>query len=162
MSNFGHVAQAPRQTRPAFPASYGIATSDEGMLPWTWAEERLVAARNYWIATTDPGGRAHAAPVWGLWLENAFVFGTSRESRKGRNLEHDPRIVVHLESGDEVVILEGVAGTIPLDERLAGAYEAKYAFRPEPAGLWLRVRPRVALAWVEADYPRTATRFAFD
>jgi hypothetical protein len=87
------------------------------------------------------------------------------ESRKGRNLARDPRVVVHLESGDEVVVLEGRVEEIALDERLADAYEAKYDYRPSPGhpeGLWYRLRPRVAYAWLEADYPRTATRFAFD
>lgn len=135
----------------------------EGMLPWAWADGRLAAARNYWIVSSRDGSGPHAAPVWGLWLDGAFVFSTSPESRKGRNLEHDPRVVVHLESGDEVVILEGEVQRIALDGRLADAYEEKYAFRPEPgSGLWLRVRPRVAYVWLEADYPRTATRFAFD
>jgi hypothetical protein len=42
-------------------------------------------------------------------------------------------------------------------------YGAKYDYRPDPAeeGLWFRLRPRVAYAWREQDYPRTATRFVF-
>jgi hypothetical protein len=104
-------------------------------------------------------------PVWGLWLDGATVFSTSPESRKGRNLARDPRVVVHLESGDEVVILEGEVERIQLDEPLADAYEEKYAFRPEPGrpeGLWYRLRPRTVYTRLERDYPRTATRFAFD
>ena len=132
------------------------------MLPWAWAAERLATSRNYWIVTAKPDAAPHAAPVWGLWLGDAVVFSTSLESRKGRNLARDPRVVVHLESGDEVVILEGGAERIELDARIADAYEAKYAFRPEASGgLWLKVAPRVAYAWLEADYPRTATRFDF-
>ena len=132
------------------------------MLDWAWAVERLRAARNYWIASTKPGGAPHAAPVWGLWADGAVVFSTDTESRKGRNLLRDPRATVHLESGDEVVILEGEVERIELDEDLADAYDEKYGFRPEPgAGLWLRLSPRVAYAWLETDYPRTATRFEF-
>jgi PPOX class probable F420-dependent enzyme len=154
---------APRVSRPPFPPGYGISRDDEGLLPWSWVEERMAAARNYWIGTTRRDGSPHAAPVWGLWHEGAVVFSTSRESRKGRNLMRDPRVAVHLESGDEVVIVEGVAEEVALTEPVADAYEAKYGYRPEPGeGFWLRVPPRVVLAWIEADYPRTATRFDFD
>ncbi len=125
---------------------------------------RIAAARNYWIVTTKPNAAPHAAPVWGLWADDAVVFSTSRESRKGRNLLRDPRVVIHLESGDEVVIVEGEVEGTSLDDALADAYEAKYAHRPgsEPGGVWLRLRPRFAYAWLESDYPRTATRFSFD
>jgi hypothetical protein len=64
------------------------------------------------------------------------------------------------------VILEGEAEEAPLDERTADAYEAKYGYRPTPPGSegesWYRLRPRLAYAWLEREYPQTATRFAFD
>jgi pyridoxine/pyridoxamine 5'-phosphate oxidase len=155
----------PRRTRPRFPSGYGIRPDYEGLLPWSWAVERLESVRNYWIVSASPSGVPHAAPVWGLWQDDAVVFSTSGESRKGRNVAARPRVVVHLESGDEVVIVEGRADACSLDDTLASAYEAKYAFRPEPGspeGLWYRVRPRLAFAWLESDYARTATRFVFD
>jgi PPOX class probable F420-dependent enzyme len=131
------------------------------MLDWSWAEERLTSSRNYWIGTVRPDGSPHAAPVWGLWIDGAVVFSTSPESRKGRNLARDPRVVVHLESGDDVVILEGEIEVIRLEERMADAYEAKYAYRPGGEGDWFSLRPRVAHAWREVDFPSTATRFSF-
>jgi pyridoxine/pyridoxamine 5'-phosphate oxidase len=91
------------------------------MLEWTWATERLAAARNYWIVTSSVDGGPHAAPVWGLWIDDAVVFSTSPESRKGRDLAHDPRVVVHLESGNEVVIVEGEVETIGMEEQIADA-----------------------------------------
>ncbi|MGH2996297.1 MAG: pyridoxamine 5'-phosphate oxidase family protein [Gaiellaceae bacterium] len=133
------------------------------MLPWNWAAERLAAGRNYWVATTRPDGRPHAMPVWGVWLDDSVYFGTSPSSRKGMNLARDPRVVVHLESGDDVVILEGEVEDTGIDERVADAYESKYDWRPEPADSgWYRLRPSVAYAWLERDYPRTATRFTFE
>jgi PPOX class probable F420-dependent enzyme len=132
------------------------------MLPWSWAEERLAASRNYWIVSVRPDGSPHSAPVWGLWIDGAVVFSTSPESRKGLNLARDPRVVVNLESGDEVVILEGVVEVVALDDRIADAYEEKYDYRPGGEGDWFVLRPRVAYAWREQDYPRSATRFAFD
>ena len=155
------AAHEPTATRPAFPPGYGISSDEEGMLPWSWAAERLEASRNYWVVTAGADGRPHAAPVWGLWVDDALLFGTSPDSRKGRNLARDPRAVIHLESGDEVVILEGEVDRAPVDDRVADAYEAKYDYRP-PAPELLRLRPRIAYAWLEREYPKTATRFAFD
>jgi hypothetical protein len=78
-------------------------------LPWRHAEERLVNSRSYWICTTPPDGRPHSIPVWGMWIEGALYFGTARQARKARNIAHNPAVSVHLESGDDVVILEGKA-----------------------------------------------------
>jgi hypothetical protein len=153
------VTEPPR-TRPAFEPAYGIHEGEEGMLDWSWADERLARSRNYWISTADADGAPAAAPVWGVWHDGALFFGTSPRSRKGRNMARDPRVAVHLESGDEVVLFHGEAETVSPPTEVLDAYEAKYAYRPEVDGLY-RVRPRYALAWLEADYPRTATRFDF-
>jgi PPOX class probable F420-dependent enzyme len=150
--------------RPRFPRGYGISESAEGLMPWSWAEERLEASRNYWVGTTKPDGAPHAMPVWGIWFDDGVVFSTSPDSRKGRNLARDARVVVHVESGEEVVVLEGEAEEIAFDEGMADAYEAKYDYRPgpdSPEGLWYRLRPSVAYAWTERDFPKTATRFSF-
>jgi PPOX class probable F420-dependent enzyme len=133
------------------------------MLEWDWAEERLVAARNYWVVTTRADGRPHAAPVWGVWLQDSLFFGTNAESVKGRNIARDPRVVVHLESGDEVVILEGrVTQTAeePVLTTLKRVYSEKYGFDVGLPGAY-QLSPDFALAWTESEYPRTATRFDF-
>ncbi len=153
--------------RPRMPRGYAIAADREGLLPWSWAEERLTAARNYWLATTRPDGRPHVMPVWGLWLEGTLYFSTARYSRKARNLAARPDAVAHLESGDEAVILEGAVHEVTDAARLArfiDAYEAKYRFRPEPhdvANAVYALRPRVAFAWREQDFPVSATRWRF-
>jgi hypothetical protein len=152
--------------RPRFGGGYGIESGPAGMLPWSWAVERLERSRNYWIGSTRPDGSPHAAPVWGVWIDDSVVFGTHRLSRKARNLKRDPRVVVHCESGDETVILEGVAETIQPDDGIADAFEPKYEWRPDPSTTgdesWFRLRPRVAYAWLENDYVKSATRFTFD
>ena len=152
------MSREPRVSRPRF-RDYGIHEDSEGMLAWAWAAERLEASRNYWISTAAADGGPHAMPVWGVWLDGALAFGTNPASRKGRNLARDSRVAVHLESGDEVVILEGDVEPAEPDERIAGAYEAKYDFRPELGPGWYTFRPRRAYAWLERDYPKTATRF---
>jgi pyridoxine/pyridoxamine 5'-phosphate oxidase len=127
------------------------------MLPWTWADEQLTASRNYWIATVGP----HASPVWGLWQSGGLLFSCGAQSRKARDLARDPRLVVHLESGDEVVILEGVAERVAATEDDVEDYQRKYGIRPDPGEGWYRVAPQRVLAWRERDYPRSATRFDF-
>jgi nitroimidazol reductase NimA-like FMN-containing flavoprotein (pyridoxamine 5'-phosphate oxidase superfamily) len=151
----------PTARRPDVPRGYGIARDAAGLLEWSWAEERLRGARGYWLATASRERGAHAAPIWGLWRDGVFAFGTDPQSRKGRNLAADPRATVHLESAEEVVIVEGRAEAYETDETFLDEYEAKYAVRPPAGAGYLAIRPARAFAWIEADYPRTATRFDF-
>lgn len=146
------------------PASYGISRRERGLLSWRAVTKRLALARNYWVVTADARGRPHAVPVWGLWLASAFYFATDPASRKGRNLAARPDVVVHLESGDDAVILEGVMEPVHdarLLKRFADAYEAKYAFRPDTgsATATYRLRPKTVHAWHEAGFPQSATRW---
>ncbi len=151
------------------PSGYGLATAEAGgLLPWDSVVEKLTASRNYWIATTGRDGRPHATPVWGLWLDKTFFFSTDPNSLKGRNIAGNPEVVVHLESGDDAVILEGKADRVQQEHVLARfveAYDAKYGFRLDTSGLTYvvyAVSPRLAMAWLERDFPNTATRWRFD
>jgi pyridoxine/pyridoxamine 5'-phosphate oxidase len=106
--------------------------------------------------------------MWGLWMDGRFYFGTDRGSRKARNLTDNAATVVHLESGDEVVVLEGRAEEVTDAARRAefdGAYQAKYGVAmadvPGDLSIWA-VSPRVALAWRERDFPGSATRWVLD
>jgi hypothetical protein len=148
----------PRASRARFPG-YGISEDAEGLLPWSWAEERLGASRNYWIVTASSERGPHAMPVWGLWHEGGLVFSSGASSRKARNLAADSRVVVHLESGDEVVIVEGDAVQIEPTEQLLVEYAAKYQPVDAEIGRWYFVRPRRVYAFREPDYPQSATRF---
>jgi hypothetical protein len=113
-------------------------------------------------------------PAWAVWLDDALYLEGSPATRRARNLAKNPEMVVHLESGDEVVILEGLAEDAappppPLGERLAAAFTAKYGntrweYRPAPdqwdqGGLWV-MRPRVAFGW--SEFPRDVTRWCFN
>jgi hypothetical protein len=107
-------------------------------------------------------------PVWGVWLDGAVWFSTSPESLKGRNMARDPRIAIHLESGDDVVFLEGEVER-PQDrdvlQRFVDAYDQKYGYRIDltrrEQSIY-RLRPRVAQTWRETDFPRSATRWTFE
>mgnify|MGYP001390964075 CR=1 FL=1 len=158
----------PMASRPVMPG-YGIVESDAGLLSWERVSQQMAEARNYWVCTTRPDGRPHAMPVWGVWLAETFYFGTGPDSVKGRNLARNPAISVHLESGDDVVILEGVVEEVTDRARLHYIYEVygqKYnldmsASAEEGAGPTYALRPSLGFTWLEKDFPNTATRFVF-
>lgn len=155
----------PQAERPSMTPGYGIAASAEGLLEWAWADAQLAASRNYWVATTRNDGRAHVSPVWGVWTDGALWFSTDGKSVKGRNLAARPDVTVHLESGDDVVIIEGRVETPAVPDAVNDAYAAKYGGikltgGPEGSPVY-RLRPDVALGWLESDYPNTATRWRF-
>jgi len=159
------VASDPKAGRPSMPSSYGIRAPTEGagLLDWSFVTSRMTSARNYWIASASPDGRPHVAPVWGVWHQEAFYFSTDRGSRKGRNVAAQPSVVVHLESGDEAVMIEGKA--MPAEEpgllaELDRLYFEKYAYHLD-AGATYKVAPIVAFAWLEKDFVGTATRWQF-
>jgi nitroimidazol reductase NimA-like FMN-containing flavoprotein (pyridoxamine 5'-phosphate oxidase superfamily) len=147
--------------------SYGIHGGDEGLVPWAEVEARLESSRNYWIGTTRADGKPHAMPVWGVWTNDALVFGTDKNSRKARNIARQADVTLHLESGDDVVIIEGAARTVTNKSEIAAIdilYRKKYAMKltDAPGELFVcAVEPRVVFAWHERDYPKSATRFRF-
>ena len=156
---------APRAARPHMPG-YGVPRSRKGLLPWVWAERRLTRSHDYWLITVRPGGRPHAMPVWGIWVDGAFYFSTGSKSRKARNLARNRRCIVCNERADQAVIVEGVAGTVTdkrLITRLAGPYHVKYKpWKLDPAmGSIYVVRPRTAFGMYEDRFADAATRWRF-
>ncbi len=106
---------------------YGITPSgdSEGVLPWSWAVERLTKAHNYWVATGGSGAAPQLTAVWGVWLDGAFYFSCSENSRKARKLAEDPRRAISTERADEAVIVEGVAELVA-DHALLEQFKAAY------------------------------------
>ena len=161
----------PTRSRPIMPEGYGVPETDEGLMDWSWAVERLETAKNYWFSTTRPDGRPHAMPAWGAWIDGVLYFDGSPETVRMRNLAKNPAISIHLESGDEVVILEGESYAVgkpdsALAERLVAALSKKYAptYVPTPdtwdeGGLWA-LRPKVAFGW--SEFPKALTRWRFE
>jgi nitroimidazol reductase NimA-like FMN-containing flavoprotein (pyridoxamine 5'-phosphate oxidase superfamily) len=140
----------------------------------SWAEvaERLAAARNYWLGSTTASGAPHAAPVWGAVTGGTLYVYSERSTVKARNLAIDPRVVIHLESGEDVLIVRGVAEELgaPADvPAVVAALAAKYT-RPEdrqylpdadPAfDVVYALRPRSALAWRLDDYAASQRRWS--
>lgn len=154
------------------PIMYGSPLDGADRLPWSWAEERLVAARNYWIATTRPDGRPHARPIWGVWLDGSLWFSTG--SLAVRNLAHNDAVTAHLESGDAAVIVEGHAARV-VDhaalQTMCDRYGPKYEWpmRPDGDGILdsdgtggpvFRIVPDVAFGWEMGMRSPTRWRFA--
>jgi hypothetical protein len=154
------------------PDGYGLPTSTDGLLSWDDVESRLRASKHYWLATVRPDGTPHSVPRWGVWVDGAFYYDGAPTTRHVRNLEHNPACTLTLESGVEVVIVEGESSATRADPsdlgvRLAAGFEKyhpEYAPGPDSwvgdEGGGLRViRPRRALAWFA--FPTDCTRFTF-
>ncbi len=142
---------------------YGIPKTLKGILPWSHVVERLEKARNYWIGTVGPDGQPHIRPTWGAWVDDTLYFGGGPNTRWSRNLAANLNVTVHLESGDDVVILEGVVGRItdaadPQVTRVDDAYEAKYKMR-HGIPFWV-LRPHKVLAW--SEFPKNTTRWVLE
>ena len=157
---------APRGGLLEAPPAYRFPKGPDGLLPWSHAVERLERARNYWLATTRPDGRSHVTPIWGVWVEGALYFDGLPTTRWARNLAANPAAAVHLESGEDVVIVEGDGDVLVTDARLGAqivaAWAAKYGrLAPEPAteGVF-RLRPRAVRAWSSASL-EDGTRWRF-
>ena len=82
-------------------------------------------------------------------------------------MAQNPAVSVHLDSGDDVVILEGTVVEVSHNERatlkkLDAASRAKYKMPlttiPGETVLY-RVQPCVVLAWTEKEFPKNATRW---
>ena len=166
----------PIPERPHIPASYGFSSATRHTPPdWESIAEQLRASRNYWICSVSPDGYPHALPVWGVWVENHLYFVTKRASRKGRNLLSNPRVAIHLESGDDCVILEGAVDVVTDSAAIAradDAYAAKYQdaetgepfhLPDDPSGgnVVFVLRPRVAFTWMEHNFVSSSFRWTF-
>lgn len=156
--------------RPHFPRGYLV--SPTVLLAWEEVERRLVEAHNYWFCSVTPGGQPHAVPKWGVFVEGKIYVDGSPQTRHFRNVAQNPNVTVHLESGDQAVIVSGTCravGKPPAETAaaVARAYAAKYSgegYAPEPSqwdaeGLYEVVIASV-LAWTRfTDDP---TKFTFD
>ena len=157
-------ARGPKASRPHMPG-YGMPKGTKGLLPWSWAEERLRKSHNYYVMTVRPDGTPHAMPVWGIWADNRFYFSTGATSRKARNLAHNPSCVVCTEQSKEAVVVEGTAAAIDSPARIAElspSYAKKYkGFALDPKmGPIFEVRPKVAFGLRESTFTST-TRWTF-
>jgi hypothetical protein len=161
----------PKSSRPHMPG-YGLPAMNKGLLPWSWADQRLKKSHNYWITTVKPDGSPHSMVVWGLWKDGGFLFSTGSKSRKARNLAQNANCVVCTEHAQEAVIVEGTAelADVPARRKFLPQYERKYKFdmsgmkedilsMKEPV---FAVRPRVVFGLWEKHFMTKTTRWRFE
>jgi len=161
----------PKSSRLHAPG-YGFPKSSKGLLPWSWAEQRLKKSHNYWVTTVKPDGSPHTMVVWGLWQDGRFVFSTGSQSRKARNLARNPKCVICSEDAHEAIIVEGLAEIADVASRrkFLPPYERKYKFdmssmkadiesMKEPV---FAVRPRVVFGLWEKHFQDKSTRWQFE
>jgi hypothetical protein len=116
-------------------------------------------------------GAPHAAPVWGVVIGGTLFLYSVRRTVKARNISADPRVVVHLESGEDVVLVRGVAedcGTPAQVPEVVAALAAKYASEGDRQYLpdadpdfdvVYAIRPKSAMMWRLADYEGSQRRW---
>ena len=155
----------PEPERLQAPDSFGFSLDDYPFEPmsWQWVTEQLRASRNYWIVSVRPSGRPHSVPVWGVWCDDAFHFATDPLGVTAKNLVENPEAVVSLESGDDVVILEGQFELHDSTPSIREAFNAKYdmPWGAEETIPVFSLKLTKALAWTEVNYPSNATRWRF-
>ena len=169
------TSAGPRADRPFIP-DYGVPSSEDGLLPWSWAEAHLRDALTYWISSASADGRPHATPVWAVWLDGQLWFEGGLRTRRARDLAANPRAIaaVHVDDATAVIVEGHVESRtdpeVELAARLVEAYRKYHAapwdYEADPAnwrsgsggGLWA-LRPVVALGW--SRFPQDATRWRF-
>jgi PPOX class probable F420-dependent enzyme len=151
---------------------YGTLDAEQGtgLLPWSWARERLERSHDYWVATTRPDGRPHVMPVWGVFVDGEFWFSSGRKSRKARNLAANPACAITTDNAYEPVVIDGTAEVVFDSAGIGGfvtAINAKYKtdysidfFNPAENACF-RVRPSWAFALLESDFTGSPTRWVF-
>lgn len=168
------ISETPTAARAAIDPGYqgrGGASAAPTAPTWPEVEARLTAAKNYWVVTAAADGRPCPRPLWGLWTGAGLVFTVLRPTRTARNLAVNPHATVHLESAEQVLIMEGSVTEISIDSvgDFFGDWLAKYASEGAGASdgadldrMIYRLTPRVAHTWTLNQFPSDAIRWTFD
>ena len=166
----------PKISRPTFPKGY--VDNPVSYVDWDWVAAQLTESKKYWLCSVRPrasdaqGGRPHVVPRWAVFVDNKIYYDGSPETRHAQNIESNPYVSVHLESGDQAIILEGTSApagkpSTELANRLAEEYRRKYTqygYAPDPAqwdegGLYV-FTPRQCIAWT--SFTEDPTKFTFE
>ena len=154
------MATEPVADRPVAPGYFDPAQTD-ALLPWSWAVDLMNRTRNPIISTVRADGRAHAMPIWGIWLDGAYCLSTAITSVKSKNLLANPACAITSSIDPDCVVLEGLAEVAELPAGFSAAYKATYGQAIDEGPIWI-VRPQVAFAFQADDnFARTATRWTW-
>lgn len=140
-------------------------------LSWADVASRLASARNYWLVTIRATGAPHAVPVWGAVVGDALCCYTSQGTTKAKNLARDARVTVHLESAEEVVIVDGTFENLgapsghpdivkALDDKYPDPDDAAYLPSHDPSfDVLYRLHPVSARMWELAAFEDSQRRW---
>ena len=122
------------------------------------ALNRLEHDVDAWVATADgPGGTPYLVPLSFLWDGDTVLIATASASRTSRNLRATGRVRLGIGPTRDLVLIEGTARALAVDELPAGvgdAFAVKTGFDPRELTdpyTYFRVEPRRLQAWREAD-----------
>ena len=160
---------SPKVTRPKFPKGY--VDNPKSFLTWDWVAARLTESQHYWLCSVRPNRKPHVVPRWCVYVDGKIYYDGSPETRHARNIEKNPNISLHLESGSEAIILEGIAEPAgkpspELGKKLSQAYKKykEFGYAPKPnawdeGGLFVFTL-RQCIAW--SNFTQDPTKFIFE
>ena len=154
-------------------SDYGVDVPEWKALPWSWAAERLIATRNYWVVTVSATGQPHSLPVWGVWDDDdrQFMFSCSPSAKKVRNIAANSLVTITNSDSVECVSVQGSAKRLTDPARIdtwQTRFMAKYGdeMGPEAEGFiegqaCFEVTPTLALSVIERadEFALRATRW---
>ena len=142
---------------------YG-APSDATPLDWEEVAAQLGSAGTYWVVAGSGDLHPHPRPVWGVWSpvgDDALWLSIGSPSLRAQ-VTHNPKVTAHLDSGVEVVIVEGLAEVVDVNvdaaldavAALVAAYDRKYdwSYTVEEYGPPTRICPTSVIAWRSAGW----------
>lgn len=75
-------------------------------------DERLRSEHIIWLSSVKQNGEPHMVPVWFLWDGKTILIFSQPNTQKMRNLQHDRRVMLALNTtpdGGEVLMIKGTA-----------------------------------------------------
>jgi hypothetical protein len=120
---------------------------------------RLENDVDVWVATapSDGSGIPYLVPLSYLWDGHTLLIATPAASATSRNLRASGRVRLALGPTRDLVIIEGVAEPLAIDDisaELGDAFAARTGFDPRELSdpyQYFRVQPRRIQAWRESD-----------
>jgi hypothetical protein len=90
--------------------------------------QRLISARNIWMATVRPNATPHLIPIWFVWINERIYICTAAGSVKARNLLANPHVSVSLEDGNNPIVTECTARLLskPYPDEVVRLFKSKY------------------------------------
>jgi Pyridoxamine 5'-phosphate oxidase len=120
-------------------------------LPWEWVVGQLRSSGTYWVVPRGGAGAPHSRPVWGVWRDDELLLTIGSPVLR-RELASDPIVTVHLDSGTDVVVVEGTASVADGADLIAGFiedYDPKYdwSYDLDDLGPPMRITPVTVIAY---------------